>query len=168
MLSVQALIEDAKQLSEDAFADRYGSAFLLLADPEQSDDSSEAGKRTGALVRVGDIVLDLSTQEELVVAPLRPSAEAGLVSVGRDPSNDVVIKAGTVSHRHALFRRQGTTWTVRDVGSKAGTRVGYEPIPYGGEAVPVHVGAHVAFGSVACNFLDARHLQLYLQSPAVA
>lgn len=44
-----------------------------------------------------------------------------LVTIGRDPESDIVLNDPTVSRRHAVIHRYGTTFTVRDVGSRNGT-----------------------------------------------
>ena len=163
MVPISALADDARTLSEEGFEARHGHAFLLLAAPALTEDKCDAGSRTSAVVHVGDIFLDVAHRDELLVAPLRSTNETGLVSVGRDPTNDVVLPVATVSHHHALLQVKGNVCMLRDVGSKAGTRLSHEPLPASAEHVPLHVGAHIAFGSVATNYLDARHLRLFLQ-----
>src|SRR4051794_25738531 len=47
--------------------------------------------------------------------------------VGSDPdSADIAVDDPAVSRVHAVLERVGTTWLVRDVGSRNGTRVGGE------------------------------------------
>ncbi len=46
-----------------------------------------------------------------------------LVSIGRDPSNDVVAQNSAVSRRHAQFERKGADYWVTDLGSTNGTSV---------------------------------------------
>jgi S1-C subfamily serine protease len=45
------------------------------------------------------------------------------VSIGRDPSNDVVAANPTVSRQHARLFHDGEHWVVEDVGSSSGTFV---------------------------------------------
>jgi FHA domain-containing protein len=46
------------------------------------------------------------------------------VTIGKDPDNDVVIHHDrTVSRCHAVLQNLGVAWTVRDLGSRNGTRV---------------------------------------------
>lgn len=50
-------------------------------------------------------------------------------SVGQNPSNDIALPFDkTVSNLHAVFERLGGAWTVRDLGSRNGTRVNAHPI----------------------------------------
>ncbi len=49
--------------------------------------------------------------------------DADLVTAGRHPDSDVFLDDVTVSRRHAEFRRTGTGYLVRDVGSLNGTYV---------------------------------------------
>jgi pSer/pThr/pTyr-binding forkhead associated (FHA) protein len=49
--------------------------------------------------------------------------DAELVTAGRHPDSDVFLDDVTVSRRHAEFRRGGSGYLVRDVGSLNGTYV---------------------------------------------
>ncbi len=42
-------------------------------------------------------------------------------SIGRDPDCDIVLEEDAVSRRHAILERSGTTWRIRDLGSRNGT-----------------------------------------------
>ncbi|MDD6461642.1 MAG: FHA domain-containing protein [Bifidobacteriaceae bacterium] len=45
------------------------------------------------------------------------------VTVGRDPSSDIMLDDGTVSRQHAVFIRENGQYRVEDVGSLNGTYV---------------------------------------------
>jgi adenylate cyclase len=45
------------------------------------------------------------------------------ITVGRDPTNDVVVEHPSVSRRHAKLLRRDGDWRVVDLGSRFGTRV---------------------------------------------
>ncbi len=51
------------------------------------------------------------------------SLPPGGVSVGKDPSNDVVLSCPFVSGRHLRVEAEGGRWWVRDLGSTNGTRL---------------------------------------------
>jgi pSer/pThr/pTyr-binding forkhead associated (FHA) protein len=53
-------------------------------------------------------------------------------SAGRHPESDIFLDDVTVSRRHAEFYRQGTMFSVRDVGSLNGTYVNRERIDEAG------------------------------------
>jgi membrane peptidoglycan carboxypeptidase len=54
-------------------------------------------------------------------APDRRQALPGACyRIGRDPSNDIVIDHGTVSRRHALLERRGSSWLLSDSDSTNG------------------------------------------------
>jgi pSer/pThr/pTyr-binding forkhead associated (FHA) protein len=67
-----------------------------------------------------------------VLAPqgrTRVALEGDRVSIGKDPSNDVVLGWDpTVSRVHALLERIGPGWCVRDLSSRNGTSVNGERI----------------------------------------
>jgi ABC transport system ATP-binding/permease protein len=46
-----------------------------------------------------------------------------LITIGRDPTNDVILDVPTVSHFHAQIERVGTRYRIRDQGSSNGTFV---------------------------------------------
>lgn len=70
------------------------------------------------------------------------------VTVGRDPSCDVVLTDPTVSREHAALVRRGDAWWVLDLGSTNGTRV------RGVQAAEQRVvdGAEIAFGEAVLTF----------------
>lgn len=45
------------------------------------------------------------------------------ITVGRDPRADILLDDSTVSRQHAVFRRNGTVFSVVDAGSLNGTYV---------------------------------------------
>src|SRR5262245_47193606 len=50
------------------------------------------------------------------------------VSIGREPSNQISIRDNALSRRHCLIRKQGSHFTIRDLGSYNGTLVNGVPI----------------------------------------
>ncbi len=58
----------------------------------------------------------------------KPGASfADMITIGRTPNNDVVLRDVTVSRFHAYFRQRGEKWIVADAGSKNGS--GLEGVP---------------------------------------
>lgn len=49
--------------------------------------------------------------------------DADTTTAGRHPSSDIFLDDVTVSRKHAVFRRSGSTFVVHDVGSLNGTYV---------------------------------------------
>jgi pSer/pThr/pTyr-binding forkhead associated (FHA) protein len=52
-----------------------------------------------------------------------------VVTVGREPENDLLIDDPTVSRHHAEMCRRDRCWVVRDLGSTSGTFVSYGGVP---------------------------------------
>ncbi len=66
--------------------------------------------------------LDPRTWDQGVVIRLdRKTGEAADVTVGRDPSADVVLNCPTVSKSHVRFTREGEVWFATDLRSLRGT-----------------------------------------------
>ena len=55
-----------------------------------------------------------------------PHAVASHTTVGREPASSVFIADREISSRHLELTLEGRTWTVRDLGSAAGTHIGKE------------------------------------------
>ena len=52
------------------------------------------------------------------------------ITVGRDPSSDILLDDSTVSRSHAVFRRVGDTFAVYDSGSLNGTYVNRQRVDH--------------------------------------
>lgn len=87
-----------------------------------------------------------------------PPPEAVLV-LGRGDEAGWVILDEDLSRAHAEVRRGWDGASIRDLGSKNGTRVGGKPV--GAEGVELHDGARIELGKVALVFRDPaeRHLR---------
>lgn len=72
-----------------------------------------------------------------------------VTSAGRHPDSDIFLDDVTVSRRHAEFRREGSGYTVHDVGSLNGTYVNRERI----DAVDLTGGDEVQVGKFRLVFL---------------
>jgi FHA domain len=70
---------------------------------------------------------------------------ADSVVVGRDPSVDVLLSDGSVSRKHAVIERRGTSWAVVDQGSANGTFLDSQRIA---DSV-LRNGQELRFGAVA-------------------
>src|SRR2546426_11316046 len=66
-----------------------------------------------------------------VAGPLEGSVcvlPEGEVSIGRDAANQLSAGDGSLSRRHCVVRREGAKCSVRDAGSRNGTRVKGVPV----------------------------------------
>jgi pSer/pThr/pTyr-binding forkhead associated (FHA) protein len=70
------------------------------------------------------------------------------VASGRHPDSDIFLDDVTVSRKHAVFRREGNTFVVRDVGSLNGTYVNRERI----DEVALRTGDEVQIGKFRLVF----------------
>ena len=74
-----------------------------------------------------------------------------VTTAGRHPDSDIFLDDVTVSRRHAEFRREGSGYTVHDVGSLNGTYVNRERI----DAAPLSGGDEVQVGKFRLVYLNA-------------
>jgi pSer/pThr/pTyr-binding forkhead associated (FHA) protein len=74
-----------------------------------------------------------------------------VTTAGRHPDSDIFLDDVTVSRRHAEFRREGSSYTVHDVGSLNGTYVNREPI----DVASLSGGDEVQIGKFRLVYLTA-------------
>jgi pSer/pThr/pTyr-binding forkhead associated (FHA) protein len=79
--------------------------------------------------------------------------DSELTTAGRHPESDIFLDDVTVSRRHAEFYRQGSRFTVRDVGSLNGTYVNRERI----DEAELTGGDEVQVGKFRLMFLLGPH-----------
>ncbi|MGH8791703.1 MAG: FHA domain-containing protein [Stackebrandtia sp.] len=88
----------------------------------------------GADVNAGRLADSLPPGTALLLVRRGPNAGArflldlDVTTSGRHPDSDIFLDDVTVSRRHAEFHRDGSTFTVRDVGSLNGTYVNRERV----------------------------------------
>ncbi|MGI8775774.1 MAG: FhaA domain-containing protein [Actinomycetota bacterium] len=115
---------------EASFSAKEDQPQVATHEPDPGDPS-----QTGAMSLHAADELGLSSGQPqlLVLDPSgKPTEKISLtrapVTVGRLSNNDVVLSDSNVSRRHAELRREGSTWTVRDLGSTNGTVVNGKPV----------------------------------------
>ena len=74
-----------------------------------------------------------------------------VVTIGRAPTNQIVIKDDRCSRNHAEVFLSGGQWTLRDLHSRNGTLVGETPIV---EDYPLKPGDHVFIGHSHMGFVN--------------
>jgi FHA domain/zinc-ribbon domain len=131
-----------------ADATRTISTPGAVPDPDTDSFSTEAHQ--GA-------VDALSPGSALLVVKRGPNAgsrfllDQDVTTAGRHPDSDIFLDDVTVSRRHAEFRREGSGYTVHDVGSLNGTYVNREPI----DAAQLSGGDEVQIGKFRLVYLTA-------------
>jgi pSer/pThr/pTyr-binding forkhead associated (FHA) protein len=76
-----------------------------------------------------------------------------VITVGRQPDNDIFLDDLTVSRRHAEFHRRNGGFSVRDVGSLNGTYVNRQPVAVASLAC----GDEVQIGKFHLVYLTGPH-----------
>ncbi len=108
------------------------------------------GVRTQAPVRGRRAALSVVAPSESGLAAGTSFELAGVITLGRDAGNSIVLADASVSGRHAVLRQSGAQWTLRDLGSTNGTFV--ENRQLNSEAFPLRGGERIAFGAVVFRF----------------
>jgi hypothetical protein len=126
------------------------SAIGTVASVTETDTDFSAEAHQGA-------VDALTPGSALLVVKRGPNAgsrfllDQDVTSAGRHPDSDIFLDDVTVSRRHAEFRREGSGYTVHDVGSLNGTYVNRERI----DAAPLSGGDEVQIGKFRLVYLTA-------------
>jgi hypothetical protein len=71
--------------------------------------------------------------------------------VGRSPTSDLCLASRSASNTHAEFLWHGSTWELRDLGSRNGTFMGDRRL-VSGERVTIRRGTRIAFGNAGDLF----------------
>ena len=177
-MTVAALHELAKSLSEDEFREKFGDAFFMrgagsssLRKPRVFQETSKGdaspalrGPQANAASphplkrRAGADVM------EFMIFFLRPNdPNSRRITVGRTANNDVVIADSSVSKFHAVLTKDAAgAYQVKDVGSTTGTRVNDELLANDTYQV-LKGGEEIAFGEVQVTFLGVPSLHNFLK-----
>jgi pSer/pThr/pTyr-binding forkhead associated (FHA) protein len=129
------LVQSVQELDVASFAKQYSHPFLVEEPEEQGAGAVPAPWRVFQVAR-------------------RDKSE-GAVIVGRAATADVPIEERSVSSRHAALKHSPSGWTITDLHSSNGTRVGDTPVP---PAIPMPItsGSRIRFGvEKVLTFLDA-------------
>jgi pSer/pThr/pTyr-binding forkhead associated (FHA) protein len=127
---------------DDEYAQLDVTSTLHLGSLEEALEGPEAD------VVPGRVSGQLPPGMALLVVRRGPNAGARFLldhevtTSGRHPDSDIFLDDVTVSRRHAEFHRDGSTFTVRDVGSLNGTYVNRERV----ESATLNNGDEVQIG----------------------
>lgn len=103
----------------------------------------------------GDVLGELPEGVGLLVVRRGPNEgsryllDAEETSAGRHPDSDIFLDDITVSRRHALLRRTGDGYEIRDVGSLNGTYVDHKRV----DEAPIGHGDEIQIGRFVLTFL---------------
>lgn len=77
-------------------------------------------------------------------------AVAGEMTIGRDPSNGIILGDVSVSERHAAIQQTARGWRIADLDSTNGTQVNGRSL--NGRAMLLRGGERISFGAVVLRF----------------
>jgi sigma-B regulation protein RsbU (phosphoserine phosphatase) len=76
--------------------------------------------------------------------------DAPEVTLGRSPTNHIVLDLPTISREHARIRQEGDTYVLEDLQSTNGTFLNDEPVTQR----PLHEGDHIRLGPATLRFTE--------------
>ncbi len=120
-------------LGRSAFLASAAPAALVRrrADTGEADSDSRPAVDEDVDTLVAPVLGRRRGPRGVEVYPLakKPGASfADMITVGRTPNNDVVLRDVTVSRFHAYFRQRGDKWIIADAGSKNGSELEGTPL----------------------------------------
>ena len=127
---------------------RYGEEFAAQLAAHTGDLSAEEIEAIGALPSGSAILI----VRRGAGGGARFLLDSDRALAGRHPEADVFLDDVTVSRRHAEFLRDGTHFSVRDLGSLNGTYVDGKLV----DAARLTDGAHVQIGKFRLTFYASR------------
>jgi hypothetical protein len=169
-IALEAFIPDARSLAPDAFAAKHGNAFLLFT--AKRLDGPESTNSTKLLLDDGNDEPAGRTAGLAVVAyPLRPRdpSKGPVVTLGRQPNQDVVIPDMSVSRFHAFAKpAPDGAIVLQDAGSTNGTTVNGQSVLTAKAGPPTRLkpGDNVRLGHLELTFTDARALREFVLQKA--
>ena len=92
----------------------------------------------------------------------RPGSDAvasALVTLGRAPTNDIVLGDYRISRVQVFFDQEGPSWRVGDAGSTNGTKLDGRPVPRDGGRAKITARQKLLLaGAIELEFLDPEAL----------
>jgi hypothetical protein len=132
-------VEASLVADEDVKGSRVSTQDPAPGASEQSRAvSSDTAAKMGVVAGATLVVLDPDGQRKETISITRDP-----VVIGRLSSCDVVLADSNVSRRHAELRREGTRWTLADLGSTNGSLVNGKLA----REHPLSHGDRIAFGT---------------------
>jgi pSer/pThr/pTyr-binding forkhead associated (FHA) protein len=100
----------------------------IIGMPPNKDDEATLVMGQNTVSRIKLAAAQSSTEVELLgltepVIDRKFKLNKTLLSIGRSPFNDIIIKASSVSSQHAELEKVDGLWMVRDLGSSNGTYI---------------------------------------------
>lgn len=149
-------------LGRSAFLASAAPAALVRRRTDGVDGDTDSGR--GGDDEVETLVAPVLGQRRgpraIEVYPLikKPGASfADMITVGRTPNNDVVLRDVTVSRFHAYFRQRGDRWLIADAGSRNGSALDGSALEARRER-ELAAGAAVRIGDLELRFYTAAEL----------
>ncbi|MEO6398061.1 MAG: FHA domain-containing protein [Tepidiformaceae bacterium] len=100
--------------------------------------------------RPGSVRLVVTSPGETGLAPGAAFTVAGMMTLGRDSDNGIVLGDPSISNQHARLERVRDGWRIVDLGSTNGTFVNGRGVEGGG--VLLRGGEQISVGAVTLRF----------------
>jgi Inner membrane component of T3SS, cytoplasmic domain len=155
-------------LGRSAFVASSAPAALVRRrlDDLNEDTDSERGGDDEVDTMVAPVLGQRRGPRSVEVYPLakKPGASfVDMITIGRTPNNDVVLRDATVSRFHAYFRQRADKWLVADAGSRNGSALAGTGLEARRER-EVSSGVAVRIGDLELTFFTAGDLFELLSS----
>jgi hypothetical protein len=151
---LSAFVRTHAHLDEEAFRLSEPSPWLVW----EAGPWKPGGARTLTALPSAPAHAPLAAGAEALAYTLSPKDPAGnQVTLGRNPTCDIVINDGTVSMLHLVFTRTDKGWTVQDSGSRNGSTLSGAPLESGKPQQLIST-ARLMAGSVAFSYYEPKDM----------
>jgi len=155
---LQSFADFHRGLDRPEFQARFPHPFLVIRVLLQGDRNKT--ESTTAPLSADDPGL---SNAPLEILPVKSQRGLAAVDLGRARDNDLVLRSGFISARHARFDQENGTWSVTDLGSKNGTAVQFKVLKADAPQA-IESGAQLIFGGAfQATFYSSDGLYDYMQ-----
>lgn len=127
-----------------------GLLLLFVAFVAMSMRTALASHRSGSVVPRARVRLDVLVPAASGLPPGSSIELAGEMTIGRDPSNSIVVADPSVSAEHAAVRLRDDAWLLVDLGSTNGTMLNGVGVDARGREL--QAGDRISVGAVVFRF----------------
>ncbi len=140
---------DSTELAPPASAAEVTQQARLVVSLDPAPQPHPAGPARVVAAPIATPLKETSDYPRLAFGAVAIGIGAQPLTIGRHADNGLQLNDGSVSGHHAVVKREGPIFLIRDLGSTSGTKVNGSPIS---ESV-LKEGDQIAFGDVRVQFV---------------
>lgn len=146
----ETIIDIAKKTSLKDFISKYNCFFLFRI----SENNEFINKMDRTIIsKIEDLNISKEISEIFTIEKSSRNRFKGLILIGRDINQDIIINSSKISKSHAYFKMNKDKNILKDVGSSNGTFVNEIKLPPL-EDYEIKVNDVISFADISFRFMD--------------